>query len=840
MITQIYDVNLIPSNLIMLVRCSQYDAGLRTLVFNLYDGDSRFNAYGMTARISGTKPDKTGFMYDMTVDGSQVSIVITEQMTAVAGPTVCEITVYDGNGGRVSTVNFILQVERSALAGTEISETEIPLLQEAIDASATVISLSETFGSPLVAQTAAEMTLTNRVYVYTGSESGYTAGNWYYYNGSAWVSGGVYQSAAVAVDSALSTTSQNPVQNKVITEEITDLKNDLNDLEDNLSDNVYKSNVLFSGTVVATGTGEYVNTTVLSIDTVSAGDSYTFSADSVVGATESKPIRTLLRRDTTLVRVVNDALESVLTVTQADINNGANNILFLFYPATGTALPIGEAKAVGTKIIETSGNPCVLQAPMINAIRNQSMNDVISDVAEVKNGLDEYIYRTNILFKGDVEASGNGVYVYNDCFSVENISKGDAFIFSAESVTGATETKPIRILLRHGSTQVRAVNGSLSATVTITQSDITNNVDNVVFRFYAATGTALPSGTALATGVSVTKSSENTVIIQEPLKEAIREEVMGDVIGNLSSLITDNTVLSIAHRGDNTLAPQNTKAAYILARKGGFTSCENDLAITHDGRFVMYHDVTLSKLGDMVDLNGYLVYTNGTLFYFYDSVNAVLYDENYSTSSVDVSTLTRCNGSNYVLADLDFDFLRKLSFGAYFGNQFLTQKILTFGEWILLCKQIGTDGVIDKKIAYDNSIIDDLFDTVQSYGMKDHITWTGLSHDQALYLRTKDPDAAFKILSDSLDTDLLTTWSDLKNTGRGVRIEYDGKTVTENTIKTTLEYGFKATAYFVDIYLLTETQILERISELVEYGINELTCDHYKVSDAFASMLNEF
>ena len=233
MITQTYDINLIPSSLVTLVRCSQYDTDLRTLVFNLYDDETLFDATGYTVRLGGTKPDKTGFLYDMTVNGSQVSLVITEQMTAVAGPTVCEITVYDSNDGRVSTVNFILQVERSALAGTEISETEIPLLQEAIDASQTVISLSETFGSPLVAQTAAEMTLTNRVYVYTGSESGYTAGNWYYYNGSAWVSGGVYQSAAVVVDSALSTTSQNPVQNKVITEEITDLKAAISDLQEN-------------------------------------------------------------------------------------------------------------------------------------------------------------------------------------------------------------------------------------------------------------------------------------------------------------------------------------------------------------------------------------------------------------------------------------------------------------------------------------------------------------------------------------------------------------------------------------------------------------------------------
>lgn len=52
-------------------------------------------------------------------------------------------------------------------------------------------------GSPLTAPTAAAMIDTNKIYVYTGSETGYTNGNWYYYNGSNWVSGGVYNSVAI-------------------------------------------------------------------------------------------------------------------------------------------------------------------------------------------------------------------------------------------------------------------------------------------------------------------------------------------------------------------------------------------------------------------------------------------------------------------------------------------------------------------------------------------------------------------------------------------------------------------------------------------------------------------
>ena len=64
----------------------------------------------------------------------------------------------------------------------------------------------DNFGAPLLANTVAEMTMQNRVYVYTGSETGYTAGHWYYYDTgtSAWVDGGVYNAMLVQTDKTLS------------------------------------------------------------------------------------------------------------------------------------------------------------------------------------------------------------------------------------------------------------------------------------------------------------------------------------------------------------------------------------------------------------------------------------------------------------------------------------------------------------------------------------------------------------------------------------------------------------------------------------------------------------
>lgn len=100
------------------------------------------------------------------------------------------------------------------------------------DAKATgdrISNLQSLVGSPLTASTAASMTDTNKVYVYTGSETGYTNGNWYYHDGTSWVSGGVYNSVAVDLDSTLTLANKAP-DSKVVGDAIDSLNEDLSNL----------------------------------------------------------------------------------------------------------------------------------------------------------------------------------------------------------------------------------------------------------------------------------------------------------------------------------------------------------------------------------------------------------------------------------------------------------------------------------------------------------------------------------------------------------------------------------------------------------------------------------
>src|SRR4051812_5224464 len=47
----------------------------------------------------------------------------------------------------------------------------------------------------------------------------------------------------------------------------------------------------------------------------------------------------------------------------------------------------------------------------------------------------------------------------------------------------------------------------------------------------------------------------------------------------------------VCHRGENTIAPENTMAAYNLAWQRRDQYCETDIQLTKDGKVVICHDV---------------------------------------------------------------------------------------------------------------------------------------------------------------------------------------------------------------------------------------------------------
>ena len=111
-------------------------------------------------------------------------------LPAEIGPGNCRIMLYGTGGDVIGTTNAIsIYIDDSGFVAdaesTEITESLYNQLVAIVKAATT---------SPLVASEASGMTDTTRIYVYTGSETGYRFGHWYYYDGTAWTDGGTYGS----------------------------------------------------------------------------------------------------------------------------------------------------------------------------------------------------------------------------------------------------------------------------------------------------------------------------------------------------------------------------------------------------------------------------------------------------------------------------------------------------------------------------------------------------------------------------------------------------------------------------------------------------------------------
>lgn len=196
-----------------------------------------------TAIINAERADgqSDAFICVINDDGT-VTAPLTTWMLELDDMVSCSISVIGSDNDKLSTLSFMVEVQAAEYSDDDISQDEnydllVTLISDcndvktacteatnAANSAATAAGNAATyanqqgaraeeaadfFGSPLVAATVAGMTDQTRVYVYTGSESGYTAGNWYYYNGSAWVSGGVYNGSVL--DGVIITDNDNNV-----------------------------------------------------------------------------------------------------------------------------------------------------------------------------------------------------------------------------------------------------------------------------------------------------------------------------------------------------------------------------------------------------------------------------------------------------------------------------------------------------------------------------------------------------------------------------------------------------------------------------------------------------
>lgn len=113
----------------LLINVNQFDSG-EEWHFTLYKGDGT-QYIPSTGAIVGIKSDGLGIINSGAVVDGKVVITETQQMTAAPGKAVFELMIDNGTHG---TANFLVLVEPKPGNNADLSDSDLSLIQEALDA----------------------------------------------------------------------------------------------------------------------------------------------------------------------------------------------------------------------------------------------------------------------------------------------------------------------------------------------------------------------------------------------------------------------------------------------------------------------------------------------------------------------------------------------------------------------------------------------------------------------------------------------------------------------------------------------------------------------------------
>lgn len=205
-------------------------------------------------------------------------------------------------------------------------------------------------------------------------------------------------------------------------------------------------------------------------------------------------------------------------------------------------------------------------------------------------------------------------------------------------------------------------------------------------------------------------------------------------------------IRSIAHRGYQTIAPENTIPAFKLAKQMGFDCCESDVRFTSDGVPVMIHNTSINSTARNAD---------GTY----------------------ISPVTN-------IADITYEQALTYDFGIWKSNAYAGTKIPTFEQFLALCKNICLHPYIELKTG-TQAQIEGLVDIVHRYGMADCVTWASLNQTLLNYVANYDEYATLDWFTSALINSDITYASGLLNGKRTVIIGTglnDGDTIIQSAI----------------------------------------------------------
>lgn len=232
---------------------------------------------------------------------------------------------------------------------------------------------------------------------------------------------------------------------------------------------------------------------------------------------------------------------------------------------------------------------------------------------------------------------------------------------------------------------------------------------------------------------------------------------------------TNDLIRSVAHRGLSDVAPENTTPAFVLAKEAGFSYVETDIQVTKDGKYVCVHDETISK------------YTNGA-----------------ETGKV----------SDYTLSEL-----QSMDFGAWKHTKWKDTRILTFEDFILLCKKLGLKAYVELKFTHGDDDVAYYLDYVEKMGMSEHCVWRGAAYNSNIRSLSDTAVLAYDasiIMTEDKVASIIERYAPLF-------FHNDASYVTREIVERCHNHGVR-----IEVYTVNDEETLERLASI---GVDGITTD---------------
>ena len=221
----------------LVINANQYDQG-ESWVFTLFNSDGT-QYIPETGAIVGIKSDGLGIINSGSVVDGKVVITETQQMTAAPGKAVFELMIDNGTHG---TANFLVLVEPKPGNNADLSDSDLSLIQEALDAV-----------SPLPTGGSVGQVLTKTANGSTWSDAGTPTQEQVAEAVSDWADENITVETGVVIDNSLSVAGAAADSAKVGSE-ISDLKSAFSDaIEKTSSKNIFNG-VTEQGYLASDGT----------------------------------------------------------------------------------------------------------------------------------------------------------------------------------------------------------------------------------------------------------------------------------------------------------------------------------------------------------------------------------------------------------------------------------------------------------------------------------------------------------------------------------------------------------------------------------------------------------